>query len=172
MSVLGFLHLPGTKKLPDNDRHSVSKRDERNVEHVVHRIRDVLRRNRVKPPKRECLVQQKDADRPQRFIHKEWCACQEELLHRAWRDFHRPVDSTDVRMNPAVSMQPYDEDHHLHNPGDYGGDGGSVHAHPGEPELPVDQKVIEREVHKDSSQPRVHGNHGLTAFTQSAGIGA
>ena len=66
--ILGLLHFPGTKQLPDDDRHRVTQSDKGDIKDIVDGAGYILSRYRVQASQRIGLIQQEDPRCPQGFI--------------------------------------------------------------------------------------------------------
>ena len=168
--LLCLFHPACTQQLTYNNRHRVSHGDERDIEHVIDGVGDILPCDCIQAAQRVGLVLKEDAHRPERLIDQERCSGDEELLHNRQRHLHRPIDTPDIGMGCAVPVQPDHDNGTLHHSGQVGCESRAVYAQLRESELAVDQQIVEHQVDKDSRHASFHGHQRLTALSQGAGI--
>ncbi len=168
--ISGFLHLTRSEELPYNNCHRISQGNKYHIEHIIDCICYIQSCNHTQSPNGIALGQHGHPRRPQGLIDQKRRTFDKEFPHEMARHFQRAVNPCNIWILLPVSMSPQNNHSRLHIPGNDCCHCGAYHPKGRQTQFPVYQQIIQAQINRHCSYPRLHGYNSLAAFSKGTDI--
>ena len=160
-----------SQHLAHEDAYGVAHGHEHHAGKVAKGGGDVHGRHHIQTAGGVALVQNGHAGGPQKLVHQQGHTLHGDQLEELAGDVGGAVDPHDIGAAMGVAVGPNCHNSQLHIPGDHRGQRRAGDAQSRSAEVAEDQHIVQAQVHQHGGDACQHGNHGVAALLQGAGVG-